>query len=580
MLRLLINGQSVDLSTDAVVSIDEESPVFEKDSIPGGFSFPFALPATPLNRRTLGFPDRVTRAEAGSGEYPFQLFSRGRLVNSGTLSVTECDTDYRVHLMVGSGDLASRIGEKTLRSLSLGGLRHFVLKPEYRYPEDDFALFPVYNPSLMDETRFEASWAGNYWRLNSYENGSFYTSELATFAITPYPFLAYVIRQIFQESGFEVGESVFDSDPELRRLVLYSTRDIIQPQPVTEWREITFQTVKGMMTRQVPVTRYQRVLDEFHLSECLPEVPIREFLVSLRNLFNIAFVVTGSSVSIVKRQQLLESRPVVDITRMTLKDPAVITVKPTNGIKLEWSHETGDRNFSEGFNSIDDKLDLLGEPVADMDALLALVPSINEIRLVESYDAYYQYAEQENPEAGETEYLWKEFSNSLQNLTIGEGEEVFSGKISTLLMVKLTRLAGGPEIRIPWADQKSSSSFRAVQEPFTARLLFYRGMQGDSQGWQYPLGSSDNLDFQGNPIPGATLCLRWQGACGLYKQLWELYLWWWNRRRQINYTILRPDTLRFDKVYSIQGVHLILKKRSIRYTIHGIEPSLCEFYVI
>lgn len=570
----------MDLGTTASINLDEESPVFERDSIPGGFSFPFSVPATPRNRRILKFPDKVSVPQSGSAEFPFQLFSSGRLVNSGTLSVTETGLDYRCHLTIGSGDFASRIGDKSLRGLDLGGERHFQLKPEYTFPEDDFALFPVYNPAFMDGTRFESSWAGNKWRLNSYENGSFYTSELATFGISPFPYLGYVLRSIFEQHGFMVTENVFTSDPELKSLVLYSARDIIRPEAVTTWREITFQTVHGMMTREVPITQYQRNLDQFYLSDSLPDVPIREFLISLRNMFNVAFIIRGDSVSIIKRQELIQGLPVEDLTTKAVGDPAVILVKSADGIKLEWSHDEEDQNFGEGYQSIDDKKDLVGDPVPDMDTLLALIPEINEIRLVESYDTWYQYAEKENPDTGESEYLWQAFSNNLQNLTIGNGGEVFSGKISTLLMVKLQREMGGPMIRIPWTVQKSNSAFRPEQDPFTARLLFYRGMQIDSLGGSYPMGSSDNLDFNGNPIPGANLCLRWQGVSGLYSQLWAQYLYWWNTRRQINYTVMKPDRLRFDRVYSIQGNRVILKKRSVRYSLKGVEPSLCEFYTI
>jgi len=580
LLRLLVSGSSVDLGTSASINLDEESPVFERDSIPGGFSFPFSVPTTPRNRRILKFPDKVSVPQYGSAEFPFQLFSSGRLVNSGTLSVTETGKDYRCHLTIGSGDFASRIGDKSLRGLDLGGERHFQLKPEYTFPEDDFALFPVYNPAFMDGTRFESSWSGNKWRLNSYENGSFYTSDLATFGISPYSYLGYVLRSIFEQHGFMVNENVFTSDPELKSLVLYSARDIIRPEAVTTWREITFQTVHGMMTREVPITQYQRNLDQFHLSDSLPDVPIREFLISLRNMFNVAFIIRGDSVSIIKRQELIQGLPVEDLTSKAVGDPAVILVKPADGIKLEWSHDEGDQNFGEGYQSIDDKKDLVGDPVPDMDALLALIPGINEIRLVESYDTWYQYAEKENPDTGDSEYLWQAFSNNLQNLTIGNGGEVFSGKISTLLMVKLQREMGGPMIRIPWTVQKSNSAFRPEQDPFTARLLFYRGMQIDSLGGNYPMGSSDNLDFYGNPIPGANLCLRWQGVSGLYRQLWAQYLYWWNTRRQINFTILKPDRLRFDRVYTIRGNRVILKKRSVRYSLKGVEPSLCEFYTI
>src|SRR3989339_1167939 len=107
MLELLISGEPVDLAPDATISIEEESPVFDKDVIPGGFSFPFELPCSPRNNRILSHPGRIQSASQGGLDLPFQLFNDGKYIGAGTATVQKAtDLSYNVFLQVATGDFA------------------------------------------------------------------------------------------------------------------------------------------------------------------------------------------------------------------------------------------------------------------------------------------------------------------------------------------------------------------------------------------------------------------------------------------------------------------------------------------
>lgn len=583
MLFLKVNNESLDLTSGAVISINEESPVFEKDSIPGGFAFPFDLPVTSCNRRILGFPDRIEKAGLMSIEQDFELYHSGQIRATGTIHIKEADQSYRAYLTVGSGDFASKVKDKKLQDLSLGGERTWAFKPEFKYPDDDFTIFPVFNPTFMVDTYKEGSFESGLFRINAYENGAFYNNQLHAFAVTPFPFLGYVIKELFTELGFQIVENCIELDPDLRDLVLYSTKDITSLIQTTEVVEVFLgiDEFGREMYEYQEVTTVERGLDKFRLSDCVPEMTIKDFILWLRNRFNLAFVFDRyNRVKIIKRQDLVLSHPAMDITDQAIGSPKVIAIEKPEGFALKWEHDPDDDLFSdENFQKIDDFLSYLKEPVANTGELSGLEPEINEIRLVESLGYYYRYAKFELP-AGGWRYQWQQWSIGFQNYLEGEMEEVFSTGFSTLRMLKYQRELAGPTIRCPWAEQKGNTMEREEPQPFSPRLLFYRGMIYNSQDDLEPMGSNDNFTYWGNKISGKNLILKWDGEYGIYNQLWKDYLTWWLNRKQVNWMIKDPSVLEFNQKYAIDRSHYLLKKRTIHFSTHEITPGECEWYLV
>lgn len=583
MLQLFVNSEALDLPNDATITIDEESPVFEKDSIPGGYSFPFTLPITPRNRRILGFPERIEKAGVMSTEQPFQLFHAGVLRLSGTISIKEAGSSYKAYLVVGSGSFAPRIKDKKLKDLDLGGERTWEWLDEYAYPESDFALFPIYNGIYFEATEPEAGYTptnDNY--INLWSGGVFYNDPEATFAICPFPFLGYLIRRIFSQYGFQIMGNVIESNADFRDLCLYTNFDITQADTAVEMVEVFMGTNQygDEIYETVPQTTITRVIDTFNLVDCLPDMLITDFLLSLRNLLNISFVFDKNDrVWIIQRQDLVFSSVERDITGEMVGIPSVTSPVTTSGFKLSWEIDEHDLLFRDGYKKIDDVLNLLKDPVLDFTELAAITPELNEIRFVGIMDAYYQYAK-----VGETNvYQWQQYGIGLQNYLDGDMEEVFETKISTLLMATYQIGESAPTMRMPHTDQLRNSIEKAAYQEFTARLLFYRGMQLDSDENPYPMGSNDNLDNTGTLLEGKSLELKWNGDYGfygLYQILWKKYLTWWMSRKQVAWTVKDPSALAFDKKYAIEGKHYLLKKRTVNLTMRGIEPGECEFYTV
>jgi hypothetical protein len=584
MIQLSINGEPVDLDPDATISIEEESPVFDKDVIPGGYSFPFELPVTPRNARILSHPGRIQSLVQGGLDLPFQLFNNGIFIGAGTATVQKAtDIIYSVFLQVATGDFAGKIAGKKLTEVDFGGSRTWAFKTGYIFPEDDFALFPIYNPGFMKGTQYEAAWAANHYRLNSHESGTWFDTENSVMAISPFPFLAYVVNRIFNFFGFPVDENILVTDPDLKQLVIYNNRDSAEfTTTVTTHTRIIYDTRTGEWAPHEQIVKVSTITREFKtwdLKDFLPDILISDFLLAIRNLFNLAFTVTSQgSVLIRKRKDLVLSAAAINLDSKTIGRPVSAISTKAEGVYLRWVHEQNDLLFSEHFKDIYEDPALLRPSVDTMDELEEIVATINEIRLITTYGQYYKYSGEEVD--GVTTYSWKFFSNDFQDFKIGDNPEEFTVKASTLPMIHYQRLLGGPFIRCPEAEQLSASILRSTSLPCSLRLLFYRGMIDDSLGTPFPYGSSDAFDPGGALLPGATLSLKWDGETGLYNQLWKDYLTWWNTRKVVSWTITDPSILDFFTVYAIENNHYLLKKRSLSITAKGPQPGECEFYLV
>ncbi|MFA5816668.1 MAG: hypothetical protein WC865_13730 [Bacteroidales bacterium] len=585
MIQLIINNEPVDLNENSSISITEESPVFEKDSIPGGFSFPFELPASPRNNRILSHPGRIQSAFQGGFNLPFQLYLDGRLIGTGTATIQKATSlSYSAFLQLGTGDFAGKTDGKKLSDVDFGGQRTWEFKPEFTYPEDDFALFPIYNENFMDDTQFKDGWKTNQYRLNSHELGTWFTGVNSVMAISPFPYLGYVVNRIFNHFGFVLKENILNTDSDLKQLVIYNNHDSANLISVT--RPVT-KTIFGKrndgawgyIQRTVIVTTITREFNTWNVKDFLPDMLIKDFILAIRNLFNLAITIDNQGfASIVRRKDLVTSGKSVPLNAKAMGLPLVTISDNTAGVKLHWEHEQNDLLFSEGFKNIYEDPKLLRPPVDTIDELTLIAATINEIRLVKSYGLYYQYSGEEVD--GVTEYSWKVFSNDFQDFIIGDKPEEYTALASTLPMIHYQRSIDGPIIRCPQAAQLSSSIIRSTSLSCSLRFLFYRGMVADSIGTLYPYGSSDAFDSAGELLPDASLSLKWQGDTGLYNQLWKDYLTWWKKRKVVTWTITDPSQLDFFTVYEINNNHYILKNRSISLQYEGVLPGDCEFYLV
>jgi len=138
----------------------------------------------------------------------------------------------------------------------------------------------------------------------------------------------------------------------------------------------------------------------------------------------------------------------------------------------------------------------------------------------------------------------------------------------------------GVDLKCPATLQEGNMVEKVDVTEFSPRLLFYRGMQKDSNNDDYPMGSSDVWDYDWNKISDANLSLRWDGDYGLYEKCWKGFLHWWINRKLAKWKVKDPCVFDFDKIYTIDRSRYILKKKSTVFSLHKIEPAVCEFFSI
>lgn len=109
---------------------------------------------------------------------------------------------------------------------------------------------------------------------------------------------------------------------------------------------------------------------------------------------------------------------------------------------------------------------------------------------------------------------------SWHELRIGNGGEEIRAQASTLVMVTETDpMEPGREWLVPAMEVSAQSAFYEdladwADQPI--RLLFYRGLQRDSNDDYYPLATSGTTNYDGDIV--GTSSLLWDGAAGLYQQ--------------------------------------------------------------
>jgi hypothetical protein len=104
-------------------------------------------------------------------------------------------------------------------------------------------------------------------------------------------------------------------------------------------------------------------------------------------------------------------------------------------------------------------------------------------------------------------------------LKVGTGAKPVDTNLGTVRMTQEWDfiVGEGRQWLVPVVDQEGNSDIFGTNGSFSLSLLSYRGMQPDSKGSLYPLGTSGIHNFSGAVI--GTQALSWSGANGLY----ELY---------------------------------------------------------
>lgn len=168
--------------------------------------------------------------------------------------------------------------------------------------------------------------------------------------------------------------------------------------------------------------------------------------------------------------------------------------------------------------------------------------------------------------------LYKTLSSADQRYRIGNGAESFETATGTLFEARTEH--NGRQWTVPQAEQAGNSPSYVnenlspvLSNSFSLRLLFYRGLQPDSQGNLYPQGSPEGDYYK----------LSYDGPKGLYQRCWRPWLDYLSTTQQVETTFRfrAPEVLQLDFRRKIMRQHIkyFIRDYKLSITRQGIRPA-------
>ncbi len=374
--KTIESGEFLDTS-GVSISYKLKSPVFGDDDN-GSFIFNTTIPATDKNKKICKFPLRVEAYREMKTEEPIDVYFNGLKIWSG-LMIAKFARPEEIEIIIGMGrgELNYLAKDKNISDLvpeeihqvghveqvrdSISGIVHdcaiidgFDDIPNKTYPEVNYAIFPMkvedlcasmgnafnnayYNTSsninlwdLEQQKFFTPFVTGDQYLListisdeNTHTNHITYLLPYNIFI--PFPYNSWVLKNVFNSLGYTIENNVFETDPDLKRLILYDIQALNEYKnsnegPWTQWIDASGDNPGYTLTTK----RYLYALQpkiQFDLSDHVTPIDVKTYLRSLENLFFFRFFIDHKkrSVSIKFLKDIVNSIEYKDITEKVVK---------------------------------------------------------------------------------------------------------------------------------------------------------------------------------------------------------------------------------------------------------------------
>lgn len=646
MLSLQLSSGYIDIG-DISLSLVLNSPLFREND--GSCVMNATLPNSDKLRQLLGLTHRVNN-NVLPAEQDVTLGWNGLYFLTGILSVVEA-TERTVEITIGvsKGDFYSRVKDKSLRDLTLGGERHHAGLYDTtvgsiahvagtQYPTYDFAIFPVYN-EIFSDPMDEFDGIGeelyqNSWHLSP--GGGHYVGSFAT----PFPYLVYVMKQIFEEEGFDVTENILYDDQELRKLCIYNP----------------------IMGRYAGPDWY------FYLSEHLPDINIPDFLQEIQKYLGLRIFIDNNTkqVKIKLLNDIITDKNYLSITKgisniiinhkdakqgfkFTIKgkgDDDYYTTRVSEILKdsnklspvatfanlvspssvsassvclvidenvyykinvdsgvYSWVFfcENINTEYSEGIISDENKIENIESSITP---LLMINEFIEKNALTDTSSPVNQFAEVIYWVYAEPNYGGRIIWNGELYVAILDPSYT-GGPISTGKMVKITSISpymyGGPFGDNPVGEVYVTLAHKALMprvamkgrirtyynekfKEFGIHLMFNHGLQPLTDYGDYPLGGSDIYDFNGDQITGTYFNLFLdKDNIGIINTFYKTFAYYiQNIAKSVtftkDFTIVDLKNLFFDRKLNEDGSNYFLDQVKVTFTDGEIKTEEITAY--
>jgi hypothetical protein len=224
MISVAIAGENIDLSQSASFTIGARSPYTVPGELYGPKVYNIAALDSRLNNKVFQFSKLLNNTSRVRTYPDAEIRFADLLWKVGTLKLRDYTGAYNFSFHTDAGDIETRIQNRKLTDLDLGEVPA-TFNTTNIYPAANYAHFTVKNPTFYTP---EASpdYVG-YVNLYDQANDRLYnpTDDGINYAVTPFPFLLFVLDQVFRDLGYFGIEGNWTAEEAIKRVVIYNNYD-------------------------------------------------------------------------------------------------------------------------------------------------------------------------------------------------------------------------------------------------------------------------------------------------------------------------------------------------------------------
>lgn len=330
------------------------------------------------------------------------------------------------------------------------------------------------------------------------------------------------------------------------------------------------------------VTEYKIWFDyAFNLTNSMPDMNIQDFLMALKKLINIDYVIDNNTrqVEIIKVDDIFNSKEIDDFND-NIESVYIVNLQKNQGITIKQTPDDNDEAFIvEDFEGT-----TLAEEVDYVPDLSALPIVLNEVRKVKQPNAYYLRIQKDFSSPA----VWDLYQGYYTDYNTGSDIEIESAASSCIMDFKSSQNGYVNTIKAPKVDQLCKTYLWAdlmSKNTFSLRLLFYRGIGLSASGYSYPYASSDDRSTVISDIISTyNYSLHPDGETGIISKFWNNTLIWFNKRKYITFqkqlTPVEFYQITLNRKKNVFNNNIIIKNIEITVSNKGIEPAKIEGWTI
>jgi len=611
MIAIRIGDQYLDLAPDSRIRLKLRSQLFSREFVTAGYSYPISLPLSNANRALLGHAERIGKS-GDPTELDCTIELGGAYWRQAVLVLRSVSDGYDVDLRVPEDRAITLLREVRTRqlpqtydfSLLDGSVTPFVaddidamhdrIADRLAPAEDTDIIFaPIRNTTKWGDR------AGRYFDIQTgpgsdypeinvpHEYVNHYDAEhphpFLRYRFTapvdryygelgPLPYLWAVVRHLLAEVGYKLTGDVFDN-PEVRRQVVLNNV-LLFSALITD-----NDTNEAFPNYGVDNASMKPLYPTVRLAELVPDMTGIELLVRLMKRYNaVPLFRSGNRLELRSLNSVLDDTTLFDLEPYATPTPDW-QPDPVPGLELTEDAETGDKGRLEGKW---DEARVIGT-VDTPAGLSTLTPGNGDYARVRVDGKIYKYTQLPGGSGS-----WAPWADDFSTFSTGgeEGDSLDVGVGFTAMWRGTDTVATTPRdwlvpnVAMRLSDVESDWHSLGRNDATALRLLFYRGLQPDSEANTYPLLSNDVYDHNGTEIEGATMAEKLHGERGIYATWYQRWvsLLQGARTRSLP-TRLPLHLLRnwpWDRKVYLQGHHYLVREIDVEFTTTGMGLPVLE----